>query len=145
MSLLPLLPSPAPSSSGLDPETAHELTMHSLARLQGTPLEWAYCNGMVDDPIELAGLQVSQPRRPGRRPRQERTLHRRLGAMGFGFVEVAPSRPSRSPATPSRECSACRRRNALINRLGFNNDGLEAFIANVKRSSLSPEGPHPAA
>ena len=52
----------------------------------------------------------------------------------------APSLPSRSPATPSHECFACPQANALINRLGFNNDGLEAFIANVKRSSFRQKG-----
>ena len=40
----------------LDAETAHELTMASLARTQGTPLSLAYCSTQVDDPIELAGL-----------------------------------------------------------------------------------------
>ena len=40
---------------GLDAETAHELTMASLARTQGTPLSLAYCGARIDDPIELAG------------------------------------------------------------------------------------------
>ena len=41
---------------GLDPETAHELTMASLARTKGTPLSMAYCGARVSDPITLAGL-----------------------------------------------------------------------------------------
>ena len=64
----------------LDPESAHELTMRSLARLQGTPLERAYAGSMVDDPIELAGLRFPEPGRPGRGPGQERALHRRAWA-----------------------------------------------------------------
>ena len=53
---MPLLPYSLarPFLFGLDAETAHELTMHSLARLQGTPLEWAYCSGMVQDPVATA-------------------------------------------------------------------------------------------
>ena len=38
---------------GLDPETAHELTLGSLARAQGTPLQLAYSNTFVPDPLEL--------------------------------------------------------------------------------------------
>ena len=46
---MPLLPYALarPFLFGLDPETAHDLTLHSLARVQGTPLEWAYCAGRV--------------------------------------------------------------------------------------------------
>ena len=62
MSLLPYALA-RPFLFGLDPETAHELTLGSLARLQGTPLRWAYCNGFVPDPIELAGLRF--PNRVG--------------------------------------------------------------------------------
>ena len=48
---------------GLDAETAHELTMASLAKTQGTPLSLAYCASRIDDPIELAGLKF--PNRVG--------------------------------------------------------------------------------
>ena len=56
MSLLPYSLA-RPFLFGLDAETAHEVTLHSLARLQGTPAQWAWCNSLVDDPIELAGLK----------------------------------------------------------------------------------------
>ena len=47
----------------LDAEVAHELTMAGLARTQGTPLQLAYCESRVEDPIELAGLRF--PNRVG--------------------------------------------------------------------------------
>ena len=47
---------------------------------------------------------------------------------------AAPSRRARSPAIRSRASSACPRREALINRLGFNNDGVERFLANASRA-----------
>ena len=37
---------------GLDPETAHELALEVLARTQRTPLGWAYCASLVDDPVQ---------------------------------------------------------------------------------------------
>jgi dihydroorotate dehydrogenase len=124
----------------LDPETAHELTMQSLARLQGTPLEWAYCNGMVDDPIELAGLTF--PNRVGLAAGLDKNARciDGLGAMGFGFVEVGTVTPKPQAGNPKPRMFRLPQANALINRLGFNNDGLEAFIANVKRSSFRQKG-----
>ena len=62
MSLLPYALA-RPFLFGLDPETAHELTLHTLARVQGTPLAWAYCNRRVEDPVVLAGLKF--PNRVG--------------------------------------------------------------------------------
>ena len=58
MSLLPYALA-RPFLFGLDAETAHELTMASLARTQGTPLSAIYCSGKVSDPVELAGLTFS--------------------------------------------------------------------------------------
>jgi dihydroorotate dehydrogenase len=139
MSLLPYSLA-RPFLFGLDAETAHELTMHSLARLQGTPLEWAYCNGMVDDPIEMAGLKF--PNRVGLAAGLDKNARciDGLGAMGFGFVEVGTVTPKAQPGNPKPRMFRLPQANALINRLGFNNDGLEAFIANVKRSSFRQKG-----
>jgi dihydroorotate dehydrogenase len=116
---------------GLDPETAHELTLHALARAQGTPLQWAYCNGRVDDAVELAGLTF--PNRVGLAAGLDKNARciDGLGAMGFGFVEVGTVTPLAQSGNPKPRMFRLPAANALINRLGFNNDGLDAFIANV--------------
>ncbi len=135
---MPLLPYALarPFLFGLDAETAHELTMKSLAATQGTPLEWAYCAGRVDDPITLAGLTF--PNRVGLAAGLDKNARciDGLGAMGFGFVEVGTVTPKGQPGNPKPRMFRLPRANALINRLGFNNDGLDAFIANVQHSSL---------
>jgi dihydroorotate dehydrogenase len=120
----------------LDPETAHEVTLHALARLQGTPLQLAYCASRVDDPIELAGLTF--PNRVGLAAGLDKnaTCIDGLGAMGFGFVEVGTVTPLAQPGNPKPRMFRLPKAEALINRLGFNNEGLDAFIANVKRSAL---------
>jgi dihydroorotate dehydrogenase len=125
---------------GLDPETAHELTLASLARCQGTPLRWPISNPSWR-PRRTGRPALSQPRRPGRRPGQERALHRRPGAMGFGFVEVGTVTPKGQPGNPKPRMFRLPQANALINRLGFNNEGLDAFIANVQRSRFRRAGP----
>ncbi|MEP6791506.1 MAG: quinone-dependent dihydroorotate dehydrogenase [Ramlibacter sp.] len=139
MSLLPYSLA-RPFLFGLDAETAHELTMHSLARVQGTPLEWAYCNAMVQDPIELAGLTF--PNRVGLAAGLDKNARciDGLGAMGFGFVEVGTVTPKGQPGNPKPRMFRLPRAKALINRLGFNNDGLDAFVGNVRRSSFRSRG-----
>ncbi len=139
---MPLLPYSLarPFLFRLDPESAHELTMRSLARLQGTPLERAYGNSMIDDPIELAGLTF--PNRVGLAAGLDKNARciDALGAMGFGFIEVGTVTPKAQPGNPKPRLFRLPQAQALINRLGFNNDGLDAFIANVKRSSFRGKG-----
>ena len=135
MSLLPYALA-RPFLFGLDPETAHELTLHGLATAQGTPLEWAYCNARVDDPVELAGLKF--PNRVGLAAGLDKNARciDGLAAMGFGFIEVGTVTPLAQPGNPTPRMFRLPEAKALINRLGFNNDGLEAFTANVQRSAM---------
>ncbi len=126
----------------LDAEVAHELTMASLARTQGTPLQAAYSNARVHDPISLAGLTF--PNRVGLAAGLDKNARciDGLGAMGFGFVEVGTVTPLAQGGNPKPRIFRLPQANALINRLGFNNDGLDAFVANVQRSSLRRNNDH---
>src|SRR4051794_1252462 len=139
MSLLPYSLA-RPFLFGLDPETAHELTLGTLARVQGTPLQWAWRNAFVPDPIELAGLRF--PNRVGLAAGLDKNARciDALGGMGFGFVEVGTVTPKAQPGNPKPRMFRLPQADALINRLGFNNDGLDAFIANVQRSSFRAKG-----
>ncbi len=119
---------------GLDPEAAHDITMGSIARTQCTPLALAYTQKRVSDPVTVAGLQF--PNRVGLAAGLDKNARciDGLGAMGFGFVEVGTVTPLAQSGNPKPRMFRIAQKNALINRLGFNNGGLEAFIANVKRS-----------
>ena len=121
---------------GLDAETAHELTMASLARTQHTPLSLAYCNTRIDDPIELAGLKFAN--RVGLAAGLDKNAHciDGLAAMGFGFVEVGTVTPKAQSGNPKPRMFRLPEANALINRLGFNNDGLDTFITNVQKTKV---------
>jgi dihydroorotate dehydrogenase len=118
----------------LDPEIAHELTINALARTQGTLLARAYCGGRVNDPIKLAGLTF--PNRVGLAAGLDKNARciDGLAAMGFGFVEVGTVTPKAQGGNPKPRMFRLPEAHALINRLGFNNDGLAAFIANVQKS-----------
>jgi dihydroorotate dehydrogenase len=120
----------------LDAETAHDLTMTSLAQTQYTPLALAYCTTRVDDPIELAGLKFAN--RVGLAAGLDKNARciDGLAAMGFGFVEVGTVTPKAQHGNPKPRMFRLPEAYALINRLGFNNDGLDAFITNVQRSKV---------
>jgi dihydroorotate dehydrogenase len=139
---MPLLPYwlARPFLFRLDPESAHELTLRSLARLHGTPMERAYAGSMIDDPIELAGLRF--PNRVGLAAGLDKNARciDALGAMGFGFIEVGTVTPKPQPGNPKPRMFRLPQARALINRLGFNNDGLDAFVANVQKSSFRSKG-----
>ncbi|MFT3776898.1 MAG: quinone-dependent dihydroorotate dehydrogenase [Ottowia sp.] len=135
MALLPYAyPLARPFLFSLDPEEAHERTIDALARFGGTPLQWAWCSARVDDPIELAGLRL--PNRVGLAAGLDKNARAidGLGAMGFGFVEVGTVTPLAQPGNPRPRMFRLPQAEALINRMGFNNDGLAAFVANVKSS-----------
>ncbi|MEJ7687105.1 MAG: quinone-dependent dihydroorotate dehydrogenase [Variovorax sp.] len=119
---------------GLDPEHAHELTLNALARTQNTPLACTYAVPRVDDPLTLAGLHF--PNRVGLAAGMDKNARciDAFGAMGFGFVEVGTVTPKAQPGNPKPRVFRLPQRQALINRLGFNNDGLEAFVANVQHA-----------
>jgi dihydroorotate dehydrogenase len=120
----------------MDPEAAHDLTLHQLARIQHTPLMCLASQQRVDDPVTLAGLTF--PNRVGLAAGMDKNARciDAWGAMGFGFVEVGTVTPLAQPGNPKPRMFRLPERQALINRLGFNNDGLDAFVANVQRAKL---------
>jgi len=139
MSLLPY-PLARPFLFGLDPEHAHELTMAALARFQNTPLQCMWAQARVNDPVTVAGLKF--PNRIGLAAGLDKNGRciDGLAAMGFGFIEVGTVTPKAQPGNPKPRMFRLPEANALINRLGFNNAGLAAFIDNVKRARFRNHG-----
>jgi dihydroorotate dehydrogenase len=133
---MPLIPYPLarPFLFGIDPEAAHDLTINSLAATQRTPLRIAYAQKRVSDPVTIAGLPF--PNRVGLAAGLDKNAQciDAWDAMGFGFVEVGTVTPLGQSGNPKPRMFRIPEKQALINRLGFNNEGLDAFIANVKRS-----------
>ena len=119
----------------LDPEKAHDLTIDTLARLQRTPLMCAIGQSRVDDPVTVAGLRF--PNRIGLAAGLDKNGRciDAFGALGFGFVEVGTVTPLAQPGNPKPRMWRLPEAHALINRLGFNNGGLAAFLDNVQRAS----------
>ena len=134
---MPLIPYALtrPFLFGLDPEVAHDLTLGSIARLQNTPAMCLWQQPRITDPVTVAGLKF--PNRIGLAAGLDKNGRciDGLGAMGFGFIEVGTVTPLAQTGNPKPRMFRLPARNALINRLGFNNDGLAAFVANVKSAT----------
>lgn len=139
---MPLLPYALPRAIlfSMEPEKAHELTLDLLARCQNTPLACLYASAFVEDPCTVAGLRF--PNRVGLAAGLDKNARciDALGAMGFGFVEVGTVTPLAQPGNARPRLFRIPERHALINRLGFNNDGLDAFIRNVRQSTFRAKG-----
>jgi dihydroorotate dehydrogenase len=139
MSLLPYSLT-RPFLFGLDPEHAHELTLGALTRLQNTPMQCLWQQTCVDDPVTVAGLTF--PNRIGLAAGLDKNggCIDGLAAMGFGFIEVGTVTPKAQSGNPKPRMFRLPEANALINRLGFNNDGLGAFLANVQKAKFRASG-----
>lgn len=133
MNLYPLV---RPLLFRLDPEQAHDVTFRVLDWLAETPLLGSallrsIASQPIHDPIELMGLRF--PNRVGLAAGLDKNA-RHLAALtqlGFGFLEVGTVTPRAQPGNPQPRMFRLPEVRGIINRLGFNNNGLEAFIANA--------------
>lgn len=119
---------------GLDPERAHDLTLDTIARLQNTRAQCLWSSKRIADPVTVAGMQF--PNRIGLAAGLDKNGRciDGLGAMGFGFIEVGTVTPKAQAGNPKPRIFRLPEAQALINRLGFNNEGLDSFLAHVQRA-----------
>lgn len=118
----------------LDPERAHELTLATLDGLAASGALALAAGPAVEDPVEVMGLRFSN--RVGLAAGMDKDGAHIDGfaAMGFGFIEVGTVTPRPQPGNPRPRLFRLPAHRALINRMGFNNQGVDAFVANVQRS-----------
>lgn len=113
----------------LDPEAAHRLAIHAL---QLAPLP----TPRADDPIlrtRLAGLDLPNPVGLAAGLDKNGEALAGLARLGFGFVECGSVTPVPQAGNPKPRLFRLSEDRAVINRMGFNNDGLEAFAARLAR------------
>jgi dihydroorotate dehydrogenase len=134
--LMPLLPYALtrPFLFSLDPERAHDITLGSIARLQNTGADCLWRQERIADPVTVAGLNFHNRIGLGAGLDKNGACIDGLGAMGFGFIEVGTVTPKAQPGNPKPRMFRLPAADALINRLGFNNQGLAAFVANVQQA-----------
>ena len=124
----------------MDPERAHEVTLGMLQRAYDFAPTRALMSAQVPDPITLMGLRLPNPVGLAAGLDKNGAHIDALGSLGFGFVEVGTVTPRPQPGNAKPRLFRIPQAQGLINRFGFNNLGLDAFVANVQRSTWRKSG-----
>ena len=119
----------------LDPETAHELTFASLDMAVNCRVAQVIASHVPPSPVTAMGL--SFPNRVGLAAGLDKNAAHidGLAALGFGFIECGTVTPRPQPGNPKPRLFRLPESEALINRLGFNNEGVQHFLVNAGRAT----------
>jgi dihydroorotate dehydrogenase len=117
-----------------DPETAHALTFRGLDIAAALGLARLAAPTLPTAPVVAMGIEF--PNRVGLAAGLDKNAAHLTGlaTLGFGFLEAGTVTPRPQPGNPKPRMFRLVEAEALINRLGFNNDGIERFAANVARA-----------
>jgi dihydroorotate dehydrogenase len=119
----------------LDPEVAHDLALKSLAAL-GRRADWLGAGESRDETCRAMGLEFPNPVGIAAGLDKNGEYVDALAALGFGFIEVGTVTPRPQPGNPRPRLFRLEEHGALINRMGFNNQGVERLLANVGRAKF---------
>ncbi|EGT4372006.1 quinone-dependent dihydroorotate dehydrogenase [Cronobacter malonaticus] len=118
----------------LDPERAHELTFQQMRRITGTPLEALLRQKVPSKPVTCMGLTFKNPLGLAAGLDKNGECIDALGAMGFGSVEIGTVTPRPQPGNDKPRLFRLVEAEGLINRMGFNNLGVDNLVENVKKA-----------
>ncbi len=119
----------------LDPETAHGLGLKSLDVLARLGAASLVASRAPSVPVRVMGLDFPNPVGLAAGLDKDGRHIDGLGALGFGFLEIGAVTPRAQPGNAKPRLFRIPEAQALINRLGFNNDGVDALTENIRRSS----------
>jgi len=119
----------------LDPETAHNVTFAGLDQAARFGVARLFAPKLESTPVSVMGITF--PNRVGLAAGLDKNAEHLAGlaTFGFGFLEAGTVTPRPQPGNPKPRMWRLREADALINRLGFNNDGVDRFLANLAKSS----------
>ncbi|AFK00075.1 quinone-dependent dihydroorotate dehydrogenase [Cronobacter sakazakii] len=118
----------------LDPERAHEFTFQQMRRITGTPLEALLRQKVPSKPVSCMGLTFKNPLGLAAGLDKNGECIDALGALGFGSVEIGTVTPRPQPGNDKPRLFRLVEAEGLINRMGFNNLGVDNLVENVKKA-----------
>ena len=119
-----------------DPETAHGLALESLRLGQAVGATHLLCKHK-SLPVTVMGLQFPNPVGMAAGMDKNGDYIDALGSIGFGFIEVGTVTPRPQPGNPKPRVFRIEKAQAMINRLGFNNKGVDHMVRQLKRHNFS--------
>ena len=124
----------------LDPEKAHDLTLSNLDRANRWGLLERLMSKPVADPRTICGITFANPVGLAAGLDKDGKHIDALAALGFGFLEIGTVTPRPQPGNPKPRMFRLSEAQALINRMGFNNDGVDACVSRVRSSRFWQQG-----
>ncbi len=120
----------------LDPEKIHELTISTLKKTGKTPLNLLYKQSIATKPVEVMGINFPNPVGLAAGLDKNGECINAFAAMGFGFVEVGTVTPRPQPGNDKPRIFRLEQANAIINRMGFNNKGVDYLVNQVIKANF---------
>ena len=117
----------------LDPEVSHELSLDMLGAAERLKLLGFFAPSVESAPIEVMGLRFANPVGLAAGLDKNGDYFNALGALGFGFVEIGTVTPRPQAGNPKPRLFRIPEQQAIINRMGFNNKGVDHLLAQVKK------------
>ncbi len=116
----------------LDPETSHELSLDLMGAGERLCLMPLFAKKVPSNPVTVMGLTFDNPIGLAAGLDKNGDYFNALGQLGFGFVEIGTVTPKAQPGNPKPRMFRLPEAEAIINRMGFNNKGVDHLVNNVK-------------
>jgi dihydroorotate dehydrogenase len=121
----------------LDAERAHDLALASIEAAYRTGLNPLLATTPATLPQNVFGIDFPNPVGLAAGLDKNGAHVDALAALGFGFIEVGTTTPRAQPGNPKPRMWRLPEHEAVINRLGFNNEGVDALVRNVEKARFS--------
>jgi len=124
----------------LDAETAHGIGMSGLDFARSAGISCLLSGKVPSCPVEVMGLRFPNPVGLAAGLDKNGDHIDALAALGFGFIEVGTVTPRPQPGNPKPRLFRIPERQAIVNRMGFNNGGVDTLLANVAAAQFPKRG-----
>ncbi|GGK69742.1 quinone-dependent dihydroorotate dehydrogenase [Amphritea balenae] len=118
----------------LDPELSHDLSLNSMNLMASVGLNKCLGGKKLSLPTEVMGIQFPNPVGLAAGLDKNGIAIDGMASLGFGFVEVGTVTPRPQPGNPKPRLFRLPEQHAIINRMGFNNEGVDNLLANIEKS-----------
>ncbi len=118
----------------LEPEVSHHASLDALDKAYRCGVLALMAPRVPDDPRTVMGLTFRNPVGLAAGMDKDGAYIDALAALGFGFLEIGTVTPLPQPGNPRPRLFRLPEARAIINRMGFNNHGVDALVENVKRA-----------
>ncbi|MGI0152171.1 quinone-dependent dihydroorotate dehydrogenase [Pseudidiomarina sp. WS423] len=119
-----------------DAEQSHDLTLRLLKRYANTPLAWFWRQQVEAKPVTVMGIEFPNPVGLAAGLDKNAECIDAFAQMGFGFIEVGTVTPKPQEGNPKPRLFRIPEREAIINRMGFNNLGVDYLVEQVQKAKF---------